>query len=169
MQNALLYTFSTIAQALGGAFALLAAFVLYRFEVLSLPSDSAHVRGELTRGGDNFERYDTLRIQGRWLDLMAEIAAIRERTKPAISPSVEKLIERMSESARVQGSVAKWFWRAAITTGAVMFYSVAAIPFAHLVYCFCALSWLLLSLGIGGFLACLLMFFAVINAALYEK
>jgi hypothetical protein len=30
MDNGLLYTYSTIAQALGGAFALLAAFVLYR-------------------------------------------------------------------------------------------------------------------------------------------
>lgn len=59
MQNALLYTFSTIAQALGGAFALLAAFVLYRFQSLGpmMAHDSAQVRGELSRGGANFERY----------------------------------------------------------------------------------------------------------------
>jgi len=34
MENALLYTFSTIAQALGGSFPLVAAFVLYRFQLL---------------------------------------------------------------------------------------------------------------------------------------
>lgn len=32
MEHALLYTFSTIAQALGGAFALLSAFMLYRLQ-----------------------------------------------------------------------------------------------------------------------------------------
>ena len=35
MENALLYTFTTIAQALGGTFALLAAFILYRFQTLN--------------------------------------------------------------------------------------------------------------------------------------
>ena len=34
MENALLYTLNTIPQALGGTFALLAAFVLYRFQTL---------------------------------------------------------------------------------------------------------------------------------------
>jgi hypothetical protein len=34
MESAILYTFSTIAQALGGTFALIAAFVLYRFQLL---------------------------------------------------------------------------------------------------------------------------------------
>ena len=34
MENSILYTFSTIAQALGGAFALLSAFVLFRFQSL---------------------------------------------------------------------------------------------------------------------------------------
>jgi hypothetical protein len=34
MENSILYTFSTIAQVLGGASALLAAFVLFRFQSL---------------------------------------------------------------------------------------------------------------------------------------
>ena len=39
MENALYYTFSTIAQTLSGAIALLAAFVLYRLQILSIALD----------------------------------------------------------------------------------------------------------------------------------
>src|SRR5439155_13188719 len=40
MSNALYYTFSTIAQTLAGAMALLAAFLLYRLQVLNRAIDS---------------------------------------------------------------------------------------------------------------------------------
>jgi hypothetical protein len=39
MENALYYTFSTIAQTLAGAIALLAGFVLYRLQILSVALD----------------------------------------------------------------------------------------------------------------------------------
>jgi glycerol uptake facilitator-like aquaporin len=39
MENALYYTFSTIAQTLAAAIALLAAFVLYRLQILSIALD----------------------------------------------------------------------------------------------------------------------------------
>lgn len=39
MENALYYTFSTIAQTLAGAIALLAAFVLYRLQILATALD----------------------------------------------------------------------------------------------------------------------------------
>ncbi len=171
MENAILYTFSTIAQALGGAFALLAAFVLYRFQSLGpmIAFDSAQVRGELSRGGANFEVYDTLLVQGKYAQLIDEIDAIRKRTQPKISASVEELILRMKGNARLQTTLTMAFRRAAFTTGAVMFYSVAAIPFAHVVYCVDVLSWLLLIMGVGGFLACLHMFWAVIVTAVYRQ
>ena len=78
MENGILYTFSTIAQALGGAFALLAAFVLYRFQVLeaTLANDAAQVRGGLTRGGSNFDRYDALQVSGKYAELIEEIDTI---------------------------------------------------------------------------------------------
>ena len=68
MENALLYTFSTIAQALGGAFALLAAFVLYRFQSIGpmMTHDSAQIRGDLSRGGAGFASYDSFLVQGKY-------------------------------------------------------------------------------------------------------
>jgi hypothetical protein len=171
MENALLYTFSTIAQALGGAFALLAAFALYRFQSLGpmMSLDSTQIRGELSRGGANFERYDTFLVQGKYAQLVNEIDAIRKLTQPKISASVEDFILRMKGNAHLQTVLAKAFRRAAYTTGAVMFYSVAAIPFAHIVACVDVLSWLLLIMGVGGFLACLHMFWAVIETAVYRQ
>jgi hypothetical protein len=72
MENALLYTFSTIAQALGGAFALLAAFVLYRFQSLDpmMAHYSAQVRGGLSRGGGDLGLFDSLSVQGNSRALM---------------------------------------------------------------------------------------------------
>src|SRR6202021_1555486 len=75
MQNAILYTFSTIAQALGGAFALLAAFVLYRFQSLDKVVDehAGSVRGILSaHREDNIQWFDTLRAQGKFQELLLE-------------------------------------------------------------------------------------------------
>jgi hypothetical protein len=50
MENSILYTFSTLAQALGGAFALLSAFVLFRFQ--SLDASMLNASNEAVRPGD---------------------------------------------------------------------------------------------------------------------
>ena len=85
MESGLLYTFSTIAQALGGAFALLAAFVLFRFQYMksSMWQDSGTVRDALTRGGADLLNYDTLRAQGKYADLIKVIDKIIPRTGTA--------------------------------------------------------------------------------------
>src|ERR1700722_19059024 len=67
MENSILYTFSTIAQALGGAFALLSAFVLFRFQSLdaSMLNASIGLRS-IWKTPSDLETYDTLRGLSVW-------------------------------------------------------------------------------------------------------
>lgn len=68
MENSILYTFSTIAQALGGAFALLAAFVLFRFQSLdaSMLNASTGLRRIWRNQTDRFPlNYERPRLSSR--------------------------------------------------------------------------------------------------------
>jgi hypothetical protein len=171
MEYALLYTFSTSAQALGGAFALLAAFVLYRFQVIG-PTMANHVlqiTGNLSRGGADLARFRTLAVQGKWPDVMVEIDRIRAQTNPTFSPDELAMIDRMKATVQLQSDLATAFRRGAIATGAVMAYSVAAIPFAHKVYGMACISWLLLAFGVSGFISCLWLYWKVIKTAIYRQ
>jgi hypothetical protein len=170
MESALLYTFSTIAQSLGGAFALLAAFVLFRFQALAATMwESATVmRGILARFRGNFQRYDTLLVQAKYEVLIEEIELIIKRDQPPLSEAELAHLARLRELIQQHTRLKVTFRLAAFTTGAVMLFSVAAIPFAHIVYCVDVLSWLLLIMGVGGFIACLHLYWAVIKTAVYD-
>jgi hypothetical protein len=170
MENALLYTFSTIAQALGGAFALLAAFVLYRFQSLGpmMVHDSAEIRGCLSRGGGDLTLFDSMRLRGNWRGLVLVIDSIMETDEPGISSAEGELIFRMKMSLELQILLEQLFRFGAFMTAATMAYSVAAIPFAHLIYAVSWLSWLMLVCGVAGFLACLHAYWNIIKAALYS-
>ncbi len=63
--TAVYYTFSTIAQTLGGAIALLAAFVLYRFQLLNseIEASAAHLRGFAS--GNTRHSMDIALLEGR--------------------------------------------------------------------------------------------------------
>jgi hypothetical protein len=180
MEYALLYTFSTIAQALGGAFALLAAFVLYRFQSLDkiLDGQIGNVRGILAAHQENnIQWFDTLRAQGKLRELLSEIenavTRIGVRAEQGQTDSLHsghlEILDRLRASVALRAHLATWFRRAAFTTGAVMLYSVAALPFAHFVYCSDMVSSILLIVGIGGFSACLYMYWVVIMTALFRQ
>ena len=174
MENGLLYTFSTIAQALGGAFALLSAFVLYRFQSLdrAMWEDSNQIRGEFSRIAEgDLQWFDTLRVQGRYAELVEKIEAVvnQKGIQSVFSVGQVEFYYRLQASVRLHGRLARAFKRSAWVTGAVMLGSVAVIPFAHLVYCLEVFSWTLLLVGVCGFAACLGMYWAVIEAALYKE
>jgi hypothetical protein len=82
MENSILYTFSTIAQALGGAFALLSAFVLFRFQSLdaSMLNASIGLR-PIWKTPADLETYDTLRGLSVW---------------PALNKAIDSQIARMT-------------------------------------------------------------------------
>src|ERR1700743_1059143 len=77
METSILYTFSTIAQALGGAFALLSAFVLFRFQSLdaSMLNASVGLRSIWKTPGD-LECYATLRGLSVWPALNLNLAGV---------------------------------------------------------------------------------------------
>src|SRR5271155_5426894 len=77
MENALLYTFSTIAQALGGAFGFLSAFVLYRFQSLNraMEKDAIPLRGMLDEldGPGAHDRFEVVLAKSQFSEIVAWI------------------------------------------------------------------------------------------------
>jgi hypothetical protein len=76
-ENGILYTFSTIAQALGGAFGFLSAFVLYRFQSLNraMEKDAIPLRGMLDEldGPGGHERFELALAQSQFPEIVAWI------------------------------------------------------------------------------------------------
>jgi hypothetical protein len=81
MENALLYTFSTIAQALGGAIALLSAFVLYRLQSLDalMWQDSDDLSDAIPNGEPQIQ-HDQRRAQGAWKDILIEVKKLADES-----------------------------------------------------------------------------------------
>src|SRR5271170_4170819 len=128
MENSILYTFSTIAQALGGAFALLSAFVLFRFQSLdaSMLNASVGLRSIWKTAAD-LETYDTLRGLSVWPALnkaidaqIVRMAAANEKPNFEVLATMTRL--RAGQSLRF---VLTWsFWLAVSLTFLVMTASV---------------------------------------------
>ena len=175
MENSVLYTFSTIAQALGGAFALLSAFVLFRFQSLdaSMLNASVGLRSIWKTSAD-LECYDTLSGLSVWPSLNKAIdAQIARMTAAHQEPSFEVLATktrlRAGESLRFYLT---WsFWLAVSLTFVVMTGSVAIIPYAHEIAETQSLKFIhtLNLAGVGAFALCMLSYLVVINAALMSR
>jgi hypothetical protein len=175
MENSILYTFSTIAQALGGAFALLSAFVLFRFQSLdaSMLSASVGLRSIWKTPAD-LESYDTLRGLSVWPSLnkaidarIARMAAANE--KPTFEVMAAKTRLRAGQSLHRVLTLA--FWVAVLLTFLVMTGSVALNPYAHEIaqaYSLQCIHALNLG-GVVGFALCMLSYVFVIYAALVSR
>jgi hypothetical protein len=175
MENSILYTFSTIAQALGGAFALLSAFVLFRFQSLdaSMLNASTGLRSIWKTPAD-LETYDTLRGLSVWPSLnkaidaqISRMAAANE--KPSFEVMATKTRLRAGQSLR---SVLTWtFWVAVSLTFLVMAGAVAVIPYAHEIAETRSLRWIhaLNLAGVAGFGLCMVSYMFVIYVALVSR
>jgi hypothetical protein len=179
MQNALLYTFSTIAQSLGGAFALIAAFVLYRFESLDkvVSQNASQLRAILSSHQENnMQWFDTLLAQWSLAELMSEVATALTRVDARVAQGIvnplhgaeTEYVDRFRDGVQIHEGLKKLFRGAAFTTAAVMSLSLTSIPFAPYVFEWTCPSVLMLSVGIGGFLACLYLYWKVIETAIYR-
>lgn len=175
MENSILYTFSTIAQALGGAFALLSAFVLFRFQSLdaSMLNASVGLRSIWKTPAD-LESYDTLRGLSVWPSLnkaidarIARMAAANE--KPTFEVMAAKTRLRAGQSLHRVLTLA--FWVAVSLTFLVMVGSVAVIPYAHEIADTHSLKWIhaLNLAGVGAFALCMVSYVFVIYAALVSR
>src|SRR5258707_7493180 len=135
MENSILYTFSTIAQALGGAFALLSACVLFRFQSLdaSMLNASRGLRS-IWKTPSDLETYDTLRGLSVWPSLNRAIdAQVARMTAANEEPSFEVMATktRLRAGQSLHGFLTWTFWLAVSLTFLVMTGSVAVIPYAH--------------------------------------
>jgi hypothetical protein len=177
MEQGLLYTFSTIAQALGGAFALLSAFVLYRFQLLkqSMHEDARTVSG-LWMGPVQMPRYLKCIPSGDYAGVVTIADEQYENAKATgvgggfpPSPEWDEARERLRLNIRRRRGVADKFKRSALTTGIVMIGSVAVIPWAHPIHCIEWLAVPVLVVGVGGFALCLFQYWWLIKAAVYDE
>jgi hypothetical protein len=175
MENSILYTFSTIAQALGGAFALLSAFVLFRFQSLdaSMLNASKGLRSIWKRPAD-LETYDTLRGLSVWPSLNKAIdAQIARMTAAHEEPSFEVMATktRLRAGESLHGFLTWSFWLAVLLTFLVMTGSVAILPYAHEIAqtynlkCIHALN----LAGVAAFGLCMASYVFVIYAALLSR
>jgi hypothetical protein len=175
MESSILYTFSTIAQALGGAFALLSAFVLFRFQSLdaSMLNASRGLRSIWKTPAD-LETYDTLRGLSVWPSLNKAIdAQIARMTAAHETPSFEVMATktRLRAGQSLHFFLTWVFWVAVSLTFLVMTCSVAVIPYAHeIVEAHNAkwIHWLNLG-GVVAFGLCMVSYMFVIYVALVSR
>jgi hypothetical protein len=174
VENSILYTFSTIAQALGGAFALLSTFVLYRFQSLSasMQNSSTSVRAIWTSPAD-VESFDILRGLSKWRLLNQAIDAQIARHPSALNHAFDVAVSvaRLHAGERLERFL-KWaFWLAVALTFLVMSASVAIIPYAHEIAEARTARFvhMLTVSGVVAFSICLASYLLVIRAALVSN
>jgi hypothetical protein len=175
MENSILYTFSTIAQALGGAFALLSAFVLFRFQSLdaSMLNASRGLRS-IWKTPSDVETYDTLRGLSVWPSLNKAIdAQITRMTAAHEAPSFEVMATktRLRAGQSLHFFLTWSFWLAVSLTFLVMTGSVAIIPYAHQIAETQSLKFIhaLNLIGVAAFALCMISYVFVIYAALVSR
>ena len=154
MDSALFYTFSTIAQTLGTAFALLAAFVLYRLQQVTTVIESASrvfIIPYLPNEGAR-----RLRAQGAYQEMHALLSSLEptqvEFTKKhSFSAARSALVGGIELQRRL-----KQLLRASLALSVlVIFGAVAVLPFAPAIAASEGTAWITLAIGLLAFGVCL--------------
>jgi hypothetical protein len=166
--NALYYTFSTIAQTLAGAIALLGAFVLYRLNGLNAGIDETARRLRTAYPSDSEPEMTAMIVHGRYDGLLAY--ADKNRSQPGKQLREDIVDMARSDLAKLLATRRRLFWRfnvALVLTAGVMLLSVIILPFVPdlvrnhpndaIVYS------LLGAIGFGG---CVVSYLILIRAAL---
>ena len=173
MESALLYTFSTIAQALGGAIALLAAFVLYRLQSLDkLMWECSGDLREAYPAGTQQIQHDQMRAMGQWRQILIDVQvqadeSRRHRLPSPYGPKGMAPYTRLATSFMTSQGISRQFKTAAWATALEMVLSVAVLPFAHLLIEWPVLSWtVLIGVGVIGFSWCLWTYWRVVSVVL---
>ena len=86
-----------------------------------------------------------------------------------LSGNTEVRSLRLKQNVQLQTKLEMTFGHGALTTGGVMLFSVAVIPFIHVFWACAVLAWCVAVIGILGFLACLLLYGRVMQTALYRQ
>lgn len=179
-ENGLLYLFTTIAQCLAGAIALLAAFALYRLQAInSASSDLCKLLMQVfaLKGAVNDElaSLDALRTEGRYEEFI-------EKRKELLAPSLwgaqagrvelpklslaEGELARLRLNMNTHRDVRSALRVALIVTGIVMTASIAATPLASFLSTRPLVAWSVVLLFTFLFVGCLRQFYALVGVAL---
>ena len=176
MENSILYTFSTIAQALGGAFALLSAFVLFRFQALDLSmfNASSGLKSIWSESKD-LESFELMRGLSIWAQLNKAIDA--QVAKRSAGDAHYPPFEVVLAVARLHAGQNKYtyliwvFGISVVLTFLVMAGSVAVIPYAHEIAATGNLHLIheINLFGVAAFALCMISYLVVISGALMSK
>jgi hypothetical protein len=153
VENALYYTFSTIAQALAAAIALLAAFAMYRLKGIDDESSGAAIMIEsATGGGAPLRQYS---LVSHWSKCVE--AADRRILDARAGPEVVALRNQLVQLRIAARGVRRAMWIALAATAVVMAGSVEVLAYVPALVqtglARKALGW-----GVFGFAACLLTY-----------
>ena len=175
MENGLLYLFTTIAQCLAGAIALLAAFALYRMQSIAgaMATYCEFLIAEFRHIGryNDVSELQGLQTEGRYDDFIAAHTRLSAATQSSglhapIDPRVAVWLDRLRANLAGHKTINAALWRALIATGLVMTGSIIATPAAHLIAYRPFPGWCAVAAGVLGFCICLWLYYALIRAAL---
>jgi hypothetical protein len=153
------YTFSTIAQTLAAAIALLAAFALYRLQGLESLLMTTSLRIEEVFTGAEHGKFQALRIAGRWHECRDFMAGEQFRSELEKEP-VRSRRDTFRQSLSTSDSVRTRLAISLFLTVAAILLSVAALPLAPALATSAIGPWLL-GAAIAGVLACLIAYLAL--------
>jgi hypothetical protein len=153
VENALYYTFSTIAQALAAAMTLLAAFAMYRLNAIDEESRGAAFLIESGTGGGVPLR--THYLLSHW-DKCIEAASSRIAATGA-GPEMVALREKIRQLRNTAHALRRVLWIALIATALVMTGSVEVLAYVPSI-CVAGLARQTLGWGGAGFAICLLTY-----------
>lgn len=130
MESNLYYTFSTIAQTLAAAIALLAAFALYRLQGLAEILAATSLRIEEAFVGEDHGTYQSLRVAARYSELRALMHEAEARADMKSEPVAAR--RRTFESAlATASSVRFWLYISLSLTVAVVLLSLIVLSRTH--------------------------------------
>lgn len=168
--NALLYTMTTVAESLGSAMALLAAFALYRLQSISneMVADSSNVADAigLRRTPPDRERLTLLASASDWEQFLALMSELRRSlVQDSVDVAVRARMDRLPISYRHRRQIVTALCVALALTAVVMTGALTVLAAAsHLPAdsCLGAAPWA----GVVGFVLCLVSYLVLIWFAL---
>jgi hypothetical protein len=175
-ENGLLYLFTTIAQCLAGAIALLAAFALYSLQSINKAmSDLCALVVESFQIGsirnDMVTSLQMLQAEGRYqafIDQRSQLLANWPLvgTPPPKSPLIDGQLNQLRINIMAHRQILSALWRALLATSILMTASIMATPAAQSLTCSYELAWAVAGTFIVCFVGCLWLFYKLILAAL---
>jgi hypothetical protein len=177
-ENGLLYLFTTIAQCLAGAIALLAAFALYSLQSIDKAmSDLCSIIEDSFRLFDmrsaNATNLQTLRVEGQYQafiderkQMLMDWGTIGGGTPRPESPLIDGQLNRLRANIAAHKEIKSALWTALISTSFVMTGSIMATPATRFLACRHELAWGVAVGSVICFAACLWLFYKLILAAL---